>query len=75
MGQVAVVGVHVDGGAKEHRAEFSKGFHNTQQFFFDHGVVALSRVEFACVVSYWVPLLFDDGTKLEIAGVSFDVKG
>ena len=75
MGQVPVVGVHVDGGAKEHRAEFSKGFHNTQQLFFNCGVVALSSVEFACVVSYWVPLLFDDGTKLEIAGVGFDVKG
>ena len=75
MGQVAVVSVHVDGGAKEHRAEFSKGFHNTQQFFLNRGVVALSRVEFACVVSYWAPLLFDDSTKLKIAGIGFDAKG
>ena len=75
MGQIVVIGVHIDGGAKEHRAGFSKGFHNAQKFFLDRGVVVLSRVEFACVVSYWVPLLFDDGAKLKTAGIGFDVKG
>ena len=74
MGQVAVIGVHVDGGAKEHRVEFSKSFHNAQKFLLDRGVIALGRIEFACIVGYWTPLLFNDSAKLKITGIGFDVK-
>ena len=75
MGQVAVIGIHIGSGAKEHGAELSKSFHNTQKFLLNHGVIALSRIEFACIVGNWMTLLLNDGAKLKIAGVSFDVKG
>ena len=72
--EVLVISVDMENGTKKNRSKFFERFDDGEGFFFDCCVILLSRVEFPCIESDRVVILFDDGAKLEIRCFGFDVK-
>ena len=69
-----MIGVDVDFRAEQHGTKLFEGFNNGEQFFFDGGVVSLSRIKLARVECDRLIVLFDDGAKLEIRCVGLEMK-
>ena len=69
-----MVSVNVNFGAEKHGTKLAKCLNDTQKFFFDSGVVPLSRIELASIISNGATALLNDGAKLIIAGVGLDNK-
>jgi hypothetical protein len=55
-----MVSVDSDDSTQQHRAEFAKGVDNAEQFFFNHSVVTLGRVQLARIICHWMFVLHDD---------------
>ena len=72
--EVLVISVDMENGTKKHQAELFECFDDGEKFLFDRRVVSLSCVEFSCVESDGVVILFDDCAELKIRGICFDVE-
>ena len=66
--------LNVNFGTEKHGTKLAKCLNDTQEFFFDSGVIPLSRIELASIISNGATVLLNDGAKLTIASVGLDNK-
>ncbi len=73
--QIAMISVNMEFLAtKKHGAKLFEGFHNGEKFLSHGGVVLLSSIEILGIESNMVNIFHDHSSKVEITGISVNMK-